>query len=150
MFIIRMFCYVYVLLCFCFCYGFVVSRDPGRNKEYAICQHYRKGTSRFSCIVLLWLCYVCSPLSFVMYMLYVCWNCVYLTLVPKGIKNRLYVHIIDKGLRVYILFSFPFHFLLVSCSFGMFIFCLFVFRFVMLCLVMFFICYVYGVMFQFL
>ena len=32
-FIMLMFCYVYVLLCFCFCYGFIVSRDPGRNKE---------------------------------------------------------------------------------------------------------------------
>ena len=41
-FIMRMFCYVYGLLCFCFCYGFAVSRDPGRNKEYAICQHSRK------------------------------------------------------------------------------------------------------------
>jgi len=75
---------------------------------------------------------------------------VYLTLVPKGIKNRLYANIIDKGFRVYVLFSFPFHFPLVSCSFGMFIFCLFVSRIVMLCLVMFMICYVYVIMFQFL
>jgi len=66
-------CYVYVVLSLCF----VMLATFSRIGYMPTCS---KDSFVFPCLVSLCLCFVCFVFCFAMFMLYVCQNCVYLTL----------------------------------------------------------------------